>query len=102
MGSLPDRERNPARTRAAILDAAEKLFAGKGFDATSLNDVGTAAGVSRGTPGYFFGSKEELVRAVLVERMTTLAEQRHARLEPLLRLDEVPVRAVVVVMSRCP
>ena len=65
MGSLPDRERNPARTRAAILDAAEKLFAAKGFEATSLNEVGTAAGVSRGTPGYFFGSKGDLYQAVL-------------------------------------
>src|SRR5918996_5521321 len=60
-----DRERNPARTRAAILDAAEKLFAAKGFDATSLNEVGAAAGVSRGTPGYFFGSKADLYQAVL-------------------------------------
>src|SRR5918998_1258371 len=60
-----DRERNPVRTRAAILDAAEKLFADKGFDATSLSDVGSAAGVSRGTPGYFFGSKAELYQAVL-------------------------------------
>jgi AcrR family transcriptional regulator len=60
-----DRERNPARTRAAILDAAEKLFALKGFEATSLNEVGTAAGVSRGTPGYFFGSKADLYQAVL-------------------------------------
>ena len=65
MASVPDRERNPARTRAAILDAAEKLFAAKGFEATSLNEVGTAAGVSRGTPGYFFGSKGDLDQAVL-------------------------------------
>ncbi len=65
MSSTAERERNPARTRAAILDAAEKLFAIKGFDATSLNEVGTAAGVSRGTPGYFFGSKADLYQAVL-------------------------------------
>jgi TetR/AcrR family transcriptional regulator len=60
-----DRERNPARSRAAILDAAERLFAERGYNATSLSDVGTAAGVSRGTPGYFFGSKAELYEAVL-------------------------------------
>jgi len=65
---LPDRTeriRNPERSRAAILDAAEKLFADQGFDATSLNQVGAAAGVSRGTPGYFFGSKADLYQAVL-------------------------------------
>jgi AcrR family transcriptional regulator len=75
MSPLPDRERNPDRTRAAILDAAEKLFAAKGFDATSLSEVGTCAGVSRGTPGYFFGSKADLYQAVL-ER--SFAEVREA------------------------
>ena len=60
-----EKERNAPRSRAAILDAAERLFAERGYDATSLNDVGAAAGVSRGTPGYFFGSKAELYRAVL-------------------------------------
>ena len=57
--------RNPERTRSAILDAAEQLFADRGYGATSLSDVGALAGVSRGTPGYFFGAKAELYRAVL-------------------------------------
>jgi TetR/AcrR family transcriptional regulator len=60
-----ERIRNPERTRAAILDAAEGLFADKGYDATSLNEVGKIAGVSRATPGYFFGSKSDLYQAVL-------------------------------------
>jgi TetR/AcrR family transcriptional regulator len=57
--------RNPDRSRAAILDAAEQLFADQGYDATSLTQVGAAAAVSRGTPGYFFRSKAELYQAVL-------------------------------------
>jgi TetR/AcrR family transcriptional regulator len=61
----PDKERDPNRSRAAILDAAERLFADKGYEATSLSQVGAAAGVSRGTPGYFFGSKPSLYQAVL-------------------------------------
>jgi TetR/AcrR family transcriptional regulator len=60
-----ERVRNPDRSRAAILDAAEQLFADQGYDATSLTQVGAAAGVSRGTPGYFFRSKAELYQAVL-------------------------------------
>jgi AcrR family transcriptional regulator len=60
-----ERERDAARSREGILDAAERLFAERGFGATSLSDVGHAAGVSRGTPGYFFGSKADLYRAVL-------------------------------------
>jgi AcrR family transcriptional regulator len=65
LATTPERVRNPDRSRAAILDAAERLFADQGYEATSLNQVGTAAGVSRGTPGYFFGSKLELYQAVL-------------------------------------
>jgi TetR/AcrR family transcriptional regulator len=65
LATSPERVRNPERSRAAILDAAERLFAEQGFDATSLNQVGAAAGVSRGTPGYFFGSKADLYQAVL-------------------------------------
>lgn len=61
-----------------LLDAAERLFARQGFDATSLADIGEAAGLSRGAPSYFFGAKEELYRAVL-ERMYA---DRTAALEP--------------------
>jgi TetR/AcrR family transcriptional regulator len=63
--SKPDRIRDAERSRAAILDAAERLFAEHGYDATSLTQVGADAGVSRGTPGYFFRSKAELYQAVL-------------------------------------
>lgn len=60
-----DKVRDAERSREVILDAAERLFAEKGFEATSLADVGREAGVSRATPGYFFGSKAELHRAVI-------------------------------------
>ncbi len=57
--------RDPERSREAILDAAERLFADKGYEETSLQEIGQVAGVSRGTPGYFFGTKEQLYGAVL-------------------------------------
>lgn len=61
----PPKERNAEQTRGRVLEAAEQLFADQGFEQTSLADVGHLAGVSRATPGYFFGSKAELYRAVL-------------------------------------
>ena len=60
-----ERVRDADRTRELILDAAERLFAEKGYEETSLADVGKRAGVSRATPGYFFGSKAELHHAVI-------------------------------------
>ena len=67
MPVLADRPpiRDADRSRKAILDAAETLFAERGFDAVSLREIGDAAGLSRGTPNYFFGSKEDLYVAVL-------------------------------------
>jgi TetR/AcrR family transcriptional regulator len=59
------RSRDSGRSREALLAAAERLFAERGFEATSLTDIGAAAGLSRGTPSYFFGSKAGLYRAVL-------------------------------------
>ncbi len=54
-------------TRKRLLDAAERLFARDGFDATSVDDVAEAAGFSKGALYYNFESKDELLEA-LVER----------------------------------
>ena len=80
----PGRTRDAARSREAILDAAEQLFAARGYDAASLEEIGRLAGVSRGTPRYFFGAKEDLYRAVLTRVLTAeaamlLAVQERAR-----------------------
>lgn len=65
MPASEGRGRDPERSRQAILDAAEALFAERGYHPTSLADIGERARVSRGTPGYFFGAKDALYRAVL-------------------------------------
>lgn len=61
----PTRRRDADRSRSQILDAAEALFAEQGYDGTSLREIGERAGTSRGTPAYFFASKEGLYEAVL-------------------------------------
>lgn len=63
--ATPPRTRDAERTRSSVVDAAGHLFAERGYDATSLADIGVHAGVSRGTPGYFFGSKADLYRVVI-------------------------------------
>jgi AcrR family transcriptional regulator len=50
--------------RADLLQAAESLFVRKGIDATSLDEITTAAGVSKGLFYVYFRSKEEIVAAL--------------------------------------
>jgi TetR/AcrR family transcriptional regulator len=57
--------RDGDRTKEAILVAAEDLFARQGFERTSMQEIGEAAGVARSTPAYFFQSKDALYEAVL-------------------------------------
>ncbi|HEY7199381.1 MAG TPA: helix-turn-helix domain-containing protein [Candidatus Dormibacteraeota bacterium] len=75
--------RDADRSRLAILDAAEALFADHGFEAVSMERIGRAANLSRGAPGYFFGSKDALYRAVmerLFETTEQLVERTHREL----------------------
>jgi TetR/AcrR family transcriptional regulator len=90
LATNPERVRNPERSRAAILDAAERLFAEQGFEATSLTQVGAAAGVSRGTPGYFFRSKAELYQAVLDRSFAEVREAVRAGRARALASQESP------------
>jgi TetR/AcrR family transcriptional regulator len=85
-----DKERNATRSRETILDAAEELFAHQGYEGTSLNQVGAQAGVSRGTPGYFFGSKEALYQAVLERCFRRVREAIRSGRDRALASQEPP------------
>ena len=56
---------NRSDTKTRILDAAEKLFAERGFSETSLRLITSKAEVNLASVNYHFGSKKELIRAVL-------------------------------------
>jgi AcrR family transcriptional regulator len=72
-------------TKERILDAAERLFARNGYHATSLREITAAAEVNLAAVNYHFGSKEALLEAVIVRRLTPLNEIRGGQLEALLR-----------------
>lgn len=60
--------RRPAERSAEILTAAMELFAEKGFGPTRVVDIARRAGVSHGTVGLYYPTKEALLRAC-VDRM---------------------------------
>ncbi|WP_123024241.1 TetR/AcrR family transcriptional regulator [Mycolicibacterium stellerae] len=58
------RERRLERTRSLLLDAAEEVFAEKGFTAASLDDIARAAGYTKGAIYKHFATKEDFFLAV--------------------------------------
>jgi len=50
--------------REAIITAAARLFSARGFEATTIRDIATAAGIIGGSVYYHFASKEEIFLAV--------------------------------------
>jgi AcrR family transcriptional regulator len=63
-------------TKDRLLEAAELLFAEKGPDATSVRDIAAAADANLGAMNYHFGTKDELLRAVVARRLRPLNEER--------------------------
>ncbi|MFN2476336.1 MAG: TetR family transcriptional regulator [Chthoniobacterales bacterium] len=68
------------QTKLAIVDAAERLFASRGFNATSLRAITSEAGANLGAVNYHFASKDARVLAVLQRRVHPFNEQRLALL----------------------
>jgi AcrR family transcriptional regulator len=63
-------------TRAAILDAAERLYADRGFADVTLRDIVAAAGVNLAAVNYHFGSKDELIAELFVTRSLATNRER--------------------------
>ena len=59
-----ERQRDPERTRARILDAATAEFAAHGYAGARMSAVSSAAGVNQQLISYYFDGKEGLYRAV--------------------------------------
>lgn len=55
--------------RERILDAAERLFAEAGFDATPTSSIAKLAAVPKGLLFYYFPAKSDLLRALVAERL---------------------------------
>jgi TetR/AcrR family acrAB operon transcriptional repressor len=85
-------------TRNSLLDAAEHLFQARGVSRTSLNDIATEAGTTRGAIYWHFKDKADLFNAMM-ERVTMPLECSLARTvdgtsDPLLALRESMLAAL--------
>lgn len=73
------------RTRDRILDAAERLFAEKGFEGVSVRQIMSAAEADVSLAYYHFKSKRDLFDQVMLRRIDYLNEIRYAALDRVVQ-----------------
>jgi TetR/AcrR family transcriptional regulator len=79
-----NRDTSPCEGLSRILEEAERLFAARGYDAVSIQDIADAAEVSKANVFHHFGSKEKLYLTVL----STACGNAAQRLDDLERHDQ--------------
>lgn len=90
-------------SKRKLLDAAEQLFAEKGFEAVSVRDITQLAKTNVAAVNYHFGSRENLLTMVMTRYMTPVNEERIARLETLERKwsgKSVPLEEIIDALVR--
>ena len=84
---------NPAERRDQILDAANELFAERGYEDVLVEDIARAAGITRGLVHHYFGGRKDVYLALL-ERLGTVREE--ALLPPTGRSARARVSDTVI------
>ena len=79
----------------AILDTCEALLAQKGYDAMAVGDIAQGAGITRGALYFYFGSKQEVVTALVTRTVEHLWERSRVTAE-----TEQPRQAIAAAMQR--
>lgn len=90
------REKKNELTRSIILDAAAELFARKGYQATSVEDIVQSASMVKGTFYYHFRSKEAIVYEL---RKQTLLQDFES-IKTALAAGASPTRVIVELFAR--
>jgi AcrR family transcriptional regulator len=85
-----DRSPRKARNRAALLEAAARVYARRGFDGATVDEVAEDAGFTKGAVYSHFGSKENLLLALLDERVAAQIGEQIALFDPTQNSWERP------------
>lgn len=92
---------NKSGTQQKILDAAQNLFAETGFNGTSLRQITSLAEVNLASVNYHFGSKKELIQAVLQRYLSVLMPRLDQEFSLLLAAQQpVGLKSVLSVFVR--
>ena len=87
------------KTKRKIFETSMKLFADKGYDATSIEEITATVGVAKGTLYYHFSSKEEIFNFLVDEGVKLLKNSISIKTERLNNsLDKI--RAIVLIQIK--
>ena len=81
--------RNKATRRAQLLSAAKSAIEEVGLDAVNMEDVATAAGITKSAFYRYFSSKDELFAHVLLSEMDAITDALATRLPELTTIDDL-------------
>jgi AcrR family transcriptional regulator len=95
------REDSRDQTKQRLLDAAQKLVAKKGLDATSVEDIAAAAGYTRGAFYSNFGGKHDLFIDLLRRDHEKALSEFKALLRDDLPIEEIKVRTRELYSTYC-
>lgn len=93
-GKSQPRRGGRERTTAAILEAAERLFAERGFTAVTVRDIAAEAGVSHALVHRYLGSKQAVYRAALARHETVIRDAASVE-DDLLEATRLMLREAV-------
>ncbi|MFC7450818.1 TetR/AcrR family transcriptional regulator [Rhodococcus daqingensis] len=94
--STPTQNRQGNATRTRLVKAAEKLFAAQGVDAVSIRAVNAAAGLGPASVHYHFGTKDDLLAAVLVDLGAAVRDEIWTNVERLAASPGAPTADALV------
>ena len=87
------------KTKRKIFETSMKLFAEKGYDATSIEEITATVGVAKGTLYYHFSSKEEIFNFLVEEGVKLLKNSIEIKTDKLSNsLDKI--RAIVLIQIK--
>ncbi|MCC3312567.1 TetR/AcrR family transcriptional regulator [Nocardia africana] len=90
----PNRQGNATRSR--LVKTAERLFAAHGVDAVSVRAVNAAAGLGPASVNYHFGTKDDLIAAVLLDLGAAVRDSIRAHAGRLAARAEAPTTEELV------
>jgi TetR/AcrR family transcriptional regulator len=87
------------KTKRKIFETSMKLFAKKGYDATSIEEITATVGVAKGTLYYHFSSKEEIFNFLVEEGMKLLKNSIAIKVSGLNNTIDM-LRAIVLIQIK--